>query len=160
MLPDTKTVIMKLDDAAASGASVIGTIDTLGYDYLEVDVIAGSASAAEVAVAALHFGETDDTAAHSDVETDMDLIPAFTGGAAVSPTVGFVLPARSSTVTNLYRFNMDLRGRKRYIGCHFEPLTTITEGVAIIGRLSRAHVGPAMATAAIGVSGARLIVSG
>lgn len=158
MVPESKTVLMKLDDSAASGADVVGVIDTKDFDYLTIDVLSGTASAAETAVTALQLGESDTAA--TDVTTDQTLIPAFTGAAATSTSAGFVLPARSSTTTNIYRFNVDLRGRKRYIGCHFEPTTTIAEGVAIVGHLFRKSSTPYAETIGTATAGYRLIVSG
>ncbi|MDI9433118.1 MAG: hypothetical protein QM570_15485 [Planctomycetota bacterium] len=160
MVPESKTVLMHLADSAASGADVVGVVDTIGFNYLTVDVLTGTASAAETAVTALQLGETDDSTAHSDVTTDMDLIPAFTGAAATSTSAGFVLPARSSATTNIYRFNVDLRGRKRYIGCHFNPVTTVAEGVAIVGHLYRKDVTPYAETVGTATEGYRVIVSG
>jgi hypothetical protein len=163
MRPESKTVIMKLQTSGASATEVVGVIDTMdlpGASHLQIDLLAGTASAAETAVTVLKLGETDNTAAHSDVTTDMTLIPAFTGAAAVSTSAGFVLPARSSTTQNIYRFNVDLLKRKRYIGCAFTPATTVVAGIAMSAILFRGDVAPAMATIGTATAGARLIVSG
>lgn len=158
MLPESKTDIMYLAASAASATEIACWVDTQGFDFLAIDVIADSVSAAETAVTLLELGENDTTP--TDVTTDCTLIAAFTGAAATSSTAGFVLPAASSSVDNYYRFNVDLRGRKRYIGCAFTPAHDIDDGVAVVGHLYRCEDHPAIITAATGTEGCRLVVSG
>ncbi len=158
MLPDTKTIPMCEGLTMTSAGTVMGTVDTKGYDFAEIDVIAGTGNAASTAVTTLRMCESDDTSTLS-AYTDGDAVTAFVGAAATSTSAGFVLPALSSSKHNVYRFNVDLRGRKRYIGVNFAPEKQ-TVGVAMLANLSRAETGPAMATAATSADGARLIVSG
>jgi hypothetical protein len=163
MKPESKTVLMRLSGTLASETEIYGVLDTCalaGAAHAEIELFAGTATAAETAVNALALGETDDTAAHSDVTTDMDLIPAFTGGSAVGATVGFVLPARSSTTINFYRFNVDLLGRKRYVGMTFTPATAIAGGVAMVARLYRGNTAPSNEAIGTATAGCRLVVSG
>jgi hypothetical protein len=86
-------------------------------------------------------------------------VTQFVGAAATSTSAGFVLPALSSSVDNLYRFNVDLKGRMRYIGINFAPENQ-TVGVACIGNLGRTQDGPAQATSATSAAGMRVIVNG
>jgi hypothetical protein len=101
---------------AASTANS-GYVDTKDYDYLEIALCEMSASAA-TQVTGLRVRE-DDTV--PTAFTDMSAIVALTGAAATSTSAGFVLPTPNSAVENTYRFGIDLRGRKRYIGLDFIP---------------------------------------
>jgi hypothetical protein len=160
MVPaESKTEVMHLAASAASATEIACWVDTKGYDYLTIDVIAGEVSAAETAVTLLELAENDTTP--TDVTTDMTLIPAFTGAAATSTSAGFVLPPASSTVDNVYRFNVNLLGRKRFIGCAFTPAHDIDDGVAVIGHLHRGDVAPyQIGTTPVTTEGYRLEVSG
>jgi hypothetical protein len=158
MLPDTKTVLGAIEISCTAAATNFAAIDTKGWDFLELDVVAGTGSAAETALTALRCGHSD--TAPTDVTTDTTAIPAFTGAAATSTSAGFVLPALSSTKLNTYRFNVDLRGRKRYIACEMINTTVINAGCAFVGRLSRRESAEAMGTVATSVDGCRLVASG
>ena len=156
MLPDTKTLNLFEGISMTSAGTVFGTIDTYGFDYCQIDLMAGTGEAASTAVTTLRLCE-DDTA--PTAYTDGDAVTQFVGAAATSTSAGFVLPALSSTKKNIYRFNIDLRGRKRYLGLNFAPEKQ-TLGVAALATLSRSEEDVAMSTAATGSDGARLIVSG
>jgi len=158
MLPNTKTVLGAIEISCTAGATNFAAFDTKGWDFLELDVVAGTASAAETALTGLHCGHCD--TAPTDVTTDCTAIPAFTGAAATSTSAGFVLPALSSTTLNTYRFNIDLRGRKRYVACEFINTTVINAGCAIVAHLSRRETGTEMAALAVGSAGCRLVASG
>lgn len=155
MVPDFKTIPMFEGLTMTSAGTVFGTVDTYGYDYLAIDLEAGTGEAASTAVTTLRLCE-DDTA--PTAYTDGDAVTACVGAAATSTSAGFVLPALSSSYKNIYRFNIDLRGRKRYIGINFAP-TKQTVGVGCQAHLFRAKTGPAMETAATSADGARLVVS-
>jgi hypothetical protein len=138
-----------------SAGTVFGTVDALGFNYLIVDLEAGTGDAASTAVTTLQLCE-DDTA--PTAYTDGDAITACVGAAAVSTSAGFVLPALSSTKKNVYQFNIDMRGRKRYIGINFAPEKQ-TVGVGCQAHLfKKDDTNPADATVATGTDGARLIV--
>lgn len=157
MLPESKSHIMKLAASASSAGVVFGQIDTKGFNFLTIDLMTGTVASAETAVTTLQLGESD--TAPTDVTTDCDAIAALTGAAATSTTAGFVLPPASSATANLYRFNIDLRGRKRYIAATFVAAGQIAAGVAMIGHLHRTEVTPAMSTIGTATAGARLIVA-
>lgn len=138
-----------------SAGTVFGAVDTRGYDFAVINLEAGTGDAASTAVTTLRLCE-DDTA--PTAYSDGDAITACVGAAATSTSAGFVLPALSSSKKNVYQFNLDLRGRKRYIGLNFAP-TKQTVGVGCQINLFRPADGPAMATAATSADGARLIVN-
>jgi hypothetical protein len=163
MNPEFKTVPLFEGLTMTSAGTVIGAVDTKGYDFLAIDLVAGTGAAASTAVTTLRLCESDVLTAVSNMTAYTTVgntpITQFVGAAAVSTSAGFVLPALSSTTQNVYRFNVDLRGRKRYIGLNFAPeLQTV--GVSATALLFKAETAPAMVTAGTASSGARVIVSG
>ena len=120
MLPGNyklQQLIVPTTAITAASTANSGYVDTINYDYLSIDLIEMSASAA-TQVTGLRVRE-DDTV--PTAFTDMSAIVALTGAAATSTSAGFVLPTPNSAVENNYRFKIDLRGRKRYIGIDFVP---------------------------------------
>ncbi len=115
----------------ASSTANWGYVDTKGYDYLKIDLVEMSASAA-TRCEGLRVRE-DDTV--PTAFTDMSAIVALTGADATSTTAGFELPYPNSAVENNYRFGIDLRGRKRYIGLDYIPgVTTQAAAIALLLR--------------------------
>ena len=161
MNPSNSLILPLFFTSTASSASThIGSVDTIGYDYLRFSMTVASASAAETAVTTLQVCESDDTTPLT-AYTDGDAVTAFVGAAATSTSAGFVLPARSSTKENSYTMNIDLKGRKRYLGLYFAPTLECTEGtLSMVAVLGRAEDSTSIATAATSVDGCRLIVSG
>ena len=157
MKPEFKTIPMFQGLTMISAGTVFGCVDTKGFSHAAIDLVAGTGEAASTAVTTLRLCENDSSA--MTAYTDGTPITAFVGAAAVSTSAGFVLPALSTTKQNVYRFNVDLRGRKRYIGLNFAP-TKQTVGVSASALLFRGEKGPAMETAATSADGARVIVSG
>ncbi len=156
MNTQSKSVVMVEGLTLASAATTIGIIDTLGADYLTIDVVAGSGDAASTAVTVLRCAESDTDSAMT-AHTDGDAITACVGAAVVSSTAGFALPALSATKQNSYRFNIDLKGRKRYIATDF-GVEKNTVGIGMVGTLSRIADGADIVTQATGVDGTRVIV--
>jgi hypothetical protein len=156
MNPEFKTVPMFEGLTMTSAGTLFAAVDTKGFDFAAIDLVAGTGDAASTAVTTLQLCE-DDTA--PTAYTDGSPVTQFVGAAAVSTSAGFVLPALSSSKQNVYRFNIDLRGRKRYLGLNFAPAKQ-TVGVSASALLFKGETGPAMATAATSADGARLIVSG
>ena len=157
-LPELKTIPMFEGLTMTSAGTVFGQVDTIGYNFLAIDLEAGTGEAAATAVDTLRVCESDTDSAMT-AYTDGAPVTAFVGAAATSTSAGFVLPALSSTKKNIYRFNIDLRGRKRYVGVNFAPVKQ-TVGVGAKAIMARAEDGPAMSTVATTVDGARSIVSG
>ena len=158
MLPERKSIIMVEAGQCTSAGTVVGTLDTYGADFAEIDIFAGSADAAVTQLTSLRMAESDTQSAFT-AHTDGDAVTAFVGAAATSTSAGFVLPALSSTKQNLYIFNVDLRGRKRYLGVDI-TIAKQTEGVGMIGHLYRNETSPPQVTGATSADGARLIIRG
>ena len=83
------------------------TIDTLGYRYLEVIVSLG---ALDIAVAAMKLQESD----ASNMSGAADITGAVFGTSANDTGSTSTLPAATDD-NKVYKFEVDLRGRKRYI---------------------------------------------
>ena len=144
-LESTKTVA-KLGTADTTTAQTFtSSIDTLGYDYASIDVVFEANAATTDAVAtALKLGQGDTTAAYTD-------ITAFVGGGSG----GFTIPTTSLTgASNVVRFNVDMRGKKRYLNVSATPVAASV--VCAVARLGKAEVGPANASEA----GVAAVVSG
>lgn len=167
MVPgNAKSVPLLNTETVSNGSTHIAAVDTIGFDFLEFELSVKSGSAAETAVTTLRCFEADpdDTitaAADISAYTDASPITQFVGAAATSTSAGFVLPARSSTTDNTYKFNIDLKGRKRFVGLNFAPTLTCTNGgLNLTARLSRAGDSKDTATVGTATAGCRLIVSG
>jgi hypothetical protein len=159
MLPEAKTVPMFEGLTMTSAGTVFGQVDTIGFDHLRIDLSAGTGEAASTAVTTLRLCESDTNSAMT-AYTDGTPITACVGAAAVSTSAGFVLPALSSTKQNTYQINLNLLGRKRYIGANFAA-TKQTVGVGCLASLSRRNAGadPANVTQATTVDGTRVVIN-
>lgn len=141
----TKTVAKIGTADTTTAATFTSSIDTLGYDYASIDVVFEANAATTDAVAtALKLGQGDTTTGYTD-------ITAFVGGG----TGGFTIPTTSLTgASNVVRFNVDMRGKKRYLNVSATPIAASV--VCAVARLSKAEVGPASASEA----GVAAVVSG
>lgn len=139
MLPSTKTVVAINAAAPTNGETVTGQIDTLGYDFATIDIIATTANVVSNKPATVKLQELDTTVVSSFAD-----ISGAKGG------TDFTIPnantAATAVVQNIYSFNVDLRGRKRYIQVAYSPLTTQT--VTAVAKLHRGEQAPITAVAA------------
>ena len=144
MLPETKAFVMIPPGTVAAASTTEGGVDTIGYDFAEITVVNGNTATNATAVTFIQLSESDTQFCTN--YTDGAPIVAFVGAAVVSATAGFVLPTPSTCtvvpVGSTFRFNVDLRGRKRYLGLLVTPAQTWS--LSAVAMLSRAHVDPAM----------------
>jgi hypothetical protein len=96
-------------------------VDTLGYNYLVLNVHVDTIAATSSKPNELKISEADVTNVSST-----SAIVALTGGTATSTSVGFVIPAGDTSNSDVFSFKLDLRGRKRYIFAHYSPLDAAT----------------------------------
>ena len=123
-LQNTKTVNVIKQGSIATNASATGVIDTLGFDEVAIDVWLDSAASTSNVIGTCKVQECDTS---NGTFTD---IVALTGGTATSTSVGFVLPTAVSTnVGQVYRLNVDCRGKKRWL----KPIVTPPNAALIIG---------------------------
>jgi hypothetical protein len=88
---------------------------------------------------ALKLGQSDTNSAFAD-------ITAFVGGGSG----GFTIPTTSLTgASNIVRFNLDMRGKKRYLQVSATPVAASV--VCSVARLGKGDVGPVSA-AEVGVA--------
>jgi hypothetical protein len=143
MLPAAKHYIAITPASFTNGATAGGTseplaIDTLGYDFMSVTVFGGTVNTTSNTLSVLSLKEADVTNTSSF--------------ANVSGAVGgtdFTIAAAAYATTsnqNIWTYNVDLRGRKRYLRVFASPQTT--QLIAGLASLYRGEQAPVTATKA------------
>jgi hypothetical protein len=124
-LENSKTVVGTTVTSAAGTATL--TIDRLGYDYASIDVVvAVSATPANTAASILNvltLSGGDTTTAGSSIYT------------VAAPAASAAVTAQPSVV----RFDIDLRGKGRYVKVDATPATSLA--TTIVARLGKGEVG-------------------
>jgi hypothetical protein len=146
----TKKVLLISPASYVASETATGSLDTLGFDYCTIDVALGAQTGATTRPTEFNLTEGTNTSAAS-------AIVAFNGGTETSSTVGFVIPSGSGTVapTTIYtEFNVDLKGRNRYLKLDLSPGTTVILGA--VATLSRGKEFPVGTTE----QNCRLVVNG
>jgi hypothetical protein len=147
MLPELKATWAANASSATNAATMTSAnIDTMGFDFATIDVLASTQSASTQAgsPSVLKLQECDTTVASSFVD-----IVGFRGGSAAATNVDFVVGIGYIATTsglNAYKFNVDCRARKRYINVVASPTTTQTFNV--VANLGRGEQAPVTATKA------------
>jgi len=135
MKPSTKQVIVINQASTTNAGTASGNIDTLGFDYLSLDVITTTSNAVTNNLSVLKLAESDDT-----VVTNFADITPFVGDG----TGGFTIPNAETAATNTpfgVKMNVDCRGRKRYIKLSASPVTTqVITGIANLSRGDEAPI--------------------
>lgn len=123
-LQNTKTINVLKQASTATNGSATGLIDTLGFDEVAVDVFLDTAASTSNVLTTMKLQECDTS---NGVFSD---IVALTGATATSTSAGFVLPTIADTsVAEIYRLNVSMRGRKRWV----KPIVTPETAALIIG---------------------------
>lgn len=147
MKPALKPFLCFADVSKTAGATATGTIDTLDtntnnkYEFLQLTLKEPTADVVSNKPTVLKITESDT----SNI-TDGTAIVEFTGGTATSTSVGFVIANANTSNVTLTAFNIDLKGRKRYLHLTVSPATT--QVVGAWGVLGHGKVAPATATLA------------
>jgi hypothetical protein len=136
MLPQLKTIVAVNAVSKTNGATASGIIDTLGFDWATIDVIATTADVISNSPTVCKLQEADVTNATSFAD-----ITAF-----ATPTIPNANTAATAVLQNNYKFNVDCRARKRYLQAVYSPQTTQT--VTVIANLGRAESAPVTAAKA------------
>jgi hypothetical protein len=137
MLPQLKTIVAVNAVSKTNGATASGLIDTMGYDWCTIDIIATTADVVSNKPTVLKIQEADDTNASNLADITAFATPASIPNANTAAT---------AVLQNNYKFNVDLRGRKRYLSPTYSPATTQT--VTIVANLGRGEQAPVTATKA------------
>ena len=142
MLPAAKHFVAITPISKTNGATAGGTadlpIDTLGYDFMNLTVIASTADVVSNTLSVLLLKEADVTATSS-----MANVSGSVGG------TDFTIATNAYTSTsnqNIWTYNVDLRGRKRYLRVYASPQTTMV--MAAVASLYRGEQAPITATKA------------
>jgi len=141
MNPQTKLVVPggALAVSKTNGATASGIIDTLGFDFASIAIIAATADVVSNKPTVCKIQEADTT----DASNFADIV-GLRGG------TDFTIPnantAATAVVQNLYQFNVDLRGRKRYLQAVYSPQTTQT--VTVVANLAKGEQAPTSAAKA------------
>lgn len=144
MIPVTSTLFNVTPPAAiVNNASLTcNVIDTLGYRFCRITVILG---ATDIALTALKVQESDVKASATALTSGADVTGAVFGTSNNDTGVASTLPAATDD-NKFYTFEIDLRGRKRYL----LPVVTIGNGSAggfatVIAELDRGENVPTTA---------------
>jgi hypothetical protein len=122
--------LARVTTSVASSATFTHEIDTLGYKFASIDVIFSPYTASSVSLASvLKVGESD-TASQGTAATN---ITGLVGGTDF--TIAATGASTGANVGGIARFNVDLRGRKRYLTVIVSPSTTVA--VISAARLSK-----------------------
>jgi hypothetical protein len=127
----TKSVSKAAASVASSG-SLSHEIDTVGFDHASIDVVFSPYTAATSSAASVLKLQSSDVSGSGQVD-----LTGFVGG------VDFTVAAGSTTGANagyVHRFDVDLRGRKRYLTVVATPGNTVA--MASMARLSRGESQP------------------
>jgi hypothetical protein len=131
-LEGTKTVSGSVVATNSSTTAVL-RLDTLGYDYASIDVVYGKVAEAGTASAVAQVL----TLKQSDLASSAyDTIPGY-------PTVTLPTGSASTNEGGVVRFDVDMRGKKRYIEVTSSPNTQAT--VTVVARLGKGEEHPTAA---------------
>jgi hypothetical protein len=133
----TKSV-SKAETAVLSSATHSLEIDTMGFEYASIDVLFSPFTAASPPTTAA----TVLRVAHSDTSgSGQSNVSGFVAGTDFTVAAGVTATA---AVGYSHRFDIDLRGKRRYLTVYATPASTC--GVITSCRLGKGEVGPMDAT--------------
>ena len=109
--------------SVTTNADTTGVIDTIGFRSLAIAVVQDTAADATNNPITLNLKESDDLTTYTDVS-------------GAKGDTDWTIPAASTSVANIYVFNMDLRGHKRYIQVLLKSggAATLSYCHAVLGR--------------------------
>lgn len=138
MKPSPKAVIAIAPASTTNGATVTGSIDTLGYDFVSIDVYQATSNNTtnKFSTCKISHSDTTDATNYSD-------ITALVGGGAG----GFTIPAADTSNPQLYKFNVDTKKTKRYLKVSLTPVTT-----QILAAFANLQIGEAEGTTSTDVN--------
>jgi hypothetical protein len=136
---NAKKVLPIFQSSTTAAGTASGNIDTLGYDYLSLDVLLPTADVVSNKPTVLKLSESDDT-----VVTNFASVSGFVGGTDF--TIPNAITAATSITQPYATLNVDLKGRKRYLKISVSPATT--QVVNAVGQLTRAEQTPSTSSQA------------
>lgn len=130
--------VSKAEVSVALSATHSVEIDTLGFEHASIDVLFSpftSATGPTTAANVLRVAQSDTAGSGQANVSGLVGGTDFTVGAGVTAT---------SSVGYAHRFDVDLRGKRRYLTVYATPASTC--GVVTTCRLSKGEAGPTSAT--------------
>lgn len=130
--------VSKAETSVALSATHSIEIDTLGFNHASIDVLFSpftSAAGPTTAATVLRVAQSDVSGSGQVNVTGFVAGTDFTVAAGSTATAG---------VGYAHRFDMDLRGKRRYLTVYATPASTC--GVITTARLSKGEAGPISAT--------------
>lgn len=125
MLPQLKQAIILNPSSTTNAGTAAGTVDTKGYTWMTIDVIATTSNDTTNNPSVLKLADCDTS---NGTFTD---ITAFVGDG----TGGFTIPAAVTEGDWGVKFNVNVLGYERYLKLSVSPLTTQTfTAIANLGR--------------------------
>lgn len=136
MFPQSKADVFLNTTSATNGETVTANLDTLGFDFVSIDLISTTSNNATNNPSVLKLSEADTTDA-----TNFSDITAFVGDGAG----GFTVPSWFTQTADrqVVKFNVDLRHRKRYLKLTITPITT--QSFTALANLHRGELSPVSA---------------
>lgn len=132
----TKSV-SKAETSVASNATHSLEIDTIGFEYASIDVLFSPFTAAtnpSTAATVLRLAQSDSTGTAAQTTV-------FVQGTDYTVASG---TTATGGVGYAHRFDVDLRGKRRYLTVYATPASTV--GVVTVCRLSKGEAGPMSAS--------------
>lgn len=135
MLPQPKHAIAIIPISKTNGATAVGEpIDTKGYDFCSISIVASTADVVSNTLSVLKIEEGDTTSSFA----------TFSGAVQNTDftvnTTAFTQFGAAGSNQNVWSFHVDTRGRKRYLKVSASPQTTMVIGAA--AQLHRGEVKP------------------
>lgn len=132
MVPAHKNVIAITPVSTTNGGTATGEmIDTKGWDYVNIAIVAGTANVVSNTLSVLKIEEGDTTSS----------VATFSGAVSGTDyTIATNAYTSSANGQNVWSFNVDTRARKRYLRVSASPQTTMVIGG--VATLSRGEAAP------------------
>ena len=147
MFPNSKVDVFLQTTTVTNGGTTTAKLDTLGADFVMIDVVSTTANNATNNPSVFKLSESDDTYYSNSAD-----ITAFVGDGAG----GWTVPNWPTATTGVLsvKFNVDARHRKRYLFLTISPLLSQDfTGVANLFALERSAVNTTDANVIALVSG-------
>jgi hypothetical protein len=141
MLPHPKNVIAIVPISKTNGATATGEpIDTKGYDFAVISVVASTADVVSNTLSVLKIEEGDTTSSYATFSG------AVSGTDYTIATNAYTAFGATGSNQNVWSFFVDCRARKRYLRVSASPQTTMV--ISGVASLHRGEIAPSSASTA------------
>ncbi len=141
-VPESKVAIQILSTALTNGGTECGSgdtsyMDTKGYAYAIIDTIMSPPNNA-----------TNNPSEFNLLEADVTTSSSFATVSGWRGDTDWTIATMSTSLESVFRFGVDLRGRKRYLKVSVIPITSHVAGCLIAANLFNGSESPVTATKA------------